>query len=106
MSQNFIYKNGSFILYQEVEDGLVLDHFERYPVDKNEEIYCEGLRGFVINGMMELFQHPPILVCSKRLNIVWDKGKSLTLYDGDIKQENVMYRQIIDTKKIEIIITR
>ena len=105
MTINCIYKNGS-ILYQEIEDGLTLDHFEAYPIDKNEEIRCDGLRGFVKNGEMEFFQHPPIVVTSKRLNIVWDKGKSLKLYDGDIKQENMMVNQTKDLKDIKIVITR
>ena len=105
MSINVTFKNGS-ILYQEIEDGLVLDHFEEYPIDKNEEIYCEGLRGFVKNGEMEFFQHPPIAVTSKRLNIVWDKGKLLILYDGDIKLENMMYVVTIGITDIKLVITR
>ncbi len=100
-----IYKDGS-VLYQEMEDGLQLDHFETFPIDKNEEVRCEALRGFKINGELELFQHPPILVCSKRLNIVWVKDKLLTLYDGDIEPKNIMYRRNKKLKDIELIITR
>ena len=99
------YKDGS-TLYQQVEDGLVLDHFESYPIDKNEEIYCEYLRGFVRNGEIDMFPFGCITVSSKRLNIVWDKGKLLTLYDGDIEPKNVIWEQTTRIKNIEILITR
>ena len=99
------YKDGS-VLYQEMEDDLQLDHFETYPIDRDEEVCCEALRGFKINGEMKMFPHPPILVTSKRLNIIWDKDKSLTLYDGDVKPKNIMYKQTKKLEGIEIIITR
>ena len=105
MKYNIRYKNGS-TLYQQVEDDLVLDHFETYPIDKNEEIYCEYLRGFERDGKIDFFSHPPIFVSSKRLNIVWDKYKSFTLYDGDIEPKNIMWKQNTRIKKIAIIITR